>query len=145
MPEDKPAAVDRIKVAAHSQAEKTLLHKMLTVQRYEKFEFVVPPHTVTPRMQGTFQSFVKNETGGLVSNDSANVDILLLNEQEFDDFSHGREGTATYSVDPSHSQSIDCAIAGTLENPATYYLIIRNPPGGAPVKYVQGDFTVSFE
>jgi len=42
-------------------------------------------------LHGSFVSFAKNRNGDLLCNQSADVDLLLLNDEEFDDFEHSRQ------------------------------------------------------
>jgi hypothetical protein len=142
--QDRPATVDHI-VASKPQPPNNFLHKTFTVRTDAEFAFTVPAHIVKPVLQGSFVSFAKNKSGDLLSNRSADVDVLLLNDQEFNDFSQSKQGTATYTLEPSYGQSVAYRILGTIGDPQTYHLIFRNSPGGAPSKLVKADFTVSFE
>jgi hypothetical protein len=121
------------------------LHKTFTVKTHEAFEFNVPAHIIRPALRGTFESFAKNAAGDLLSNQNADVDLLILNDQEFDDFLHNRQGHATYTVDPSHSQTVTYAVHSTVVDAQKYHLVFSNSPGGARIKLVKADFTVSFE
>lgn len=143
-PKETPTQGDRL-VHLAANLPKNFVHQTFQLQGYKAFEVVVPAHAARPRVHGTFQSFVKNDSGSLVSNESANLDLVLLNEQEFGEFRNGRQGTATYTLDPAYDQMVDFAIASTLEEQRTYYLVFRNPPGGPKVKFVKADFTASFD
>jgi len=143
-PQDTATAVDRI-VREPAKEPVNFLHKTFPVQKYEKFEFVVPPHSTRPRLQGSFKSFIIGGNGASISDDRANVDLLLLNEEEFNAFAHDTRGTATYSVDSSYTQTVDFALTATLDQPQKFYLIFRNSPGGSRAKFVDADFTLSFE
>jgi hypothetical protein len=143
-PREAPVEGDRL-VHLSNNPPKNFLHQTFQVQRYKAFEIVVPAHAARPRVHGTFQAFVENDTGSMVSNESANLDVMLLSEEEFAEFHKGRQGTATYTLDPSYDQMLDCALASTLEQPRTYYLVFRNPPGGPKAKFVKADFTASFD
>jgi hypothetical protein len=138
------ASVDHI-VVSKPQASNNLLHKTFAVKTYEAFGFTVPAHMVKPVLHGSFESFAKNKTGDLLSSASADVDLLILNDQEFDDFSRGKQGSATYAVDPSHSQTVTYAVPATVGEAQNYHLVFRNSPGGARSKLVKADFTVRFE
>jgi hypothetical protein len=142
--QDASPGIDHI-VITPPKPPKSVVNKTFPVKTYEAFEFVVPAHTVTPKLEGSFQSFVKGNSENIVSNDTADVDVLLMNEQEFDVFKHGKQGTATYTADPSHSQTVEVALASTVDDHQTYYLVFRNPPGGPRTKFVKADFTASFE
>ncbi len=120
------------------------LHKTFKLDRVAKFEFEVPAHTVTPKLQGSFQSFVVNEDQGMTSNDGANVDVFLLSEDELDDYLHDRPGTPKYQVSSSHSQTMDYALPSTFEQSQKYYLLFRNPTPKGFAKWVKADFTASF-
>jgi hypothetical protein len=124
---------------------KNFVHQTFQVQSYKSFEIVVPPHAARPRVHGTFQSFVTNDSGSMVSNESANVDLVLLNEDEYAEFHNGKQGTAAYTLDPAYDQIVDCALASTLDQSRKYYLVFRNSPGGPKTKVVKADFTASFD
>src|SRR5438105_2374113 len=85
------------------------LHKTFKVAGYTKFEFDVPPHSVNPKLQGTFKVFA---TGN--PEEPANIDLLLLTPEQFADFAH-EQGEATYAVTGSSSQTIDYALPPTIE------------------------------
>ena len=143
-PKEGSVEVDRL-VHLTANPPKNFLHQTFEVQGYKAFEIEVPSHAARPRVHGTFQSFVKNDTGSMVSNESANLDLVLLNEEEFAEFRKGRQGTATYTLDPAYDQMVDCALASTMDQPRTYYLVFRNSPGGPKSKFVKADFTASFD
>ncbi len=142
--QDQGASVDHI-VVSKTQPANNFLNKTFPVKTYEEFSFPVPAHMVKPVLHGSFVSFAKNKNGDLLSNQSADVDLLLLTDEEFDDFAHSRQGTATYTVDPSHSQRVTFAVPATVDRPQTYHLVFRNSPGGAHSKVVKADFTLSLE
>jgi hypothetical protein len=142
--QDPGPSVDHI-VVSKTQPSNNFLHKTFTVKIYEEFSFPVPAHIVKPLLHGSFESFAKNANGDLISNQSADVDLLVLNDEEFDDFTHSRQGTATYTVDPSHSQIVTYAVPATVDQPQNYHLVFRNSPGGSHTKLVKADFTISLE
>lgn len=142
--QEQPASVDRIAVAKPLPPN-NFLHKTFAVETYQEFIFSVPAHVIKPVLQGSFVSFARNKSGALLSNGSADVDLLLLNDVEFEDFSNSKQGTATYTLDPSHSQTVAYRVLGTVDQQQTYHLVFRNSPGGARSKLVKADFTVSFD
>jgi hypothetical protein len=141
---EQPASVDHI-VVSKSQPPNNFLHKTFALNTSEDFPFRVPSHSVKPALHGSFVSFAKNKSGDLLSNETANVDLLILNEQEFDDFSHSKQGIATYTVDPAHRQTVTYTLHPAVNDPENYHLVFRNSPGGARSKLVKADFTISFE
>ena len=106
--------------------------------------FIVPPRTIHPELQGSFQSIVAGN-GAVPTSHRANIQIRLLNQQEFDHFAHGREETATFTNDPSDGGRVDRALVSSLFEAQKYYLIFRNSPQASSTKIVDADFTLCFE
>jgi hypothetical protein len=121
------------------------LHKTFTVKKYAQFPVEVPPHTVIPRIHGTFQSFVPRPGDDDLSDDSTDVSFLLMNAGQFADYSRGHGGgTALYTVEATHSHEVEFVLAPTTDASEKYYVVFVNAPGGAPVKSVTADFSLSF-
>jgi hypothetical protein len=121
------------------------LHKTFPVKKTVHFEFQVPAHTSLPRLHGTFRSFVPRPGDDDLSDDSTDVDLVLLNADQYADFSQGHgTGTALYTVDPTHDHEVDFLLTPTQDDSATYYIVFRNSPGGAPTKQIQADFSLNF-
>ncbi|MFZ0760926.1 MAG: hypothetical protein WAM69_13345 [Candidatus Sulfotelmatobacter sp.] len=122
---------------------RTILHKAFTVSTSVNFPFEIPAHAAMPRLHGNYKSFV-GQLSVQSSDDSANVDFLLLNDDQYADFVHGRAGEVLFSANASHDQDVDVSLPATDELPQKYHLIFRSTPGGAAKKVVQADFTVDF-
>lgn len=121
------------------------LHKTFTVKKYTQFLVEVPPHAVIPRIHGTFQSFVPRPGDDNLSDDSTDVGFLLMNPAQFADYAHGHGGgTALYTVESTHSHEVEFVLSPTKNNSEKYYVVFVNTPGGAPIKSVTADFTLSF-
>lgn len=121
------------------------LHKTFPVKKYASFPVEVPPHTVIPRIHGTFQSFVPRPGDDGLSDDSTDVSFLLMNTAQFAAYSHGQGGgTALYTVESTHSHEVEFVLSPTKDNAEKYYVVFVNLPGGPPVKSVTADFTLSF-
>jgi hypothetical protein len=121
------------------------LRKTFSLKNSATFEFQVPAHTALPRLHGMFQSFVPQAGGESLSDDAANVDLVLLTADQHADFSHGGgDGMALYTVDPTHDHEVDYLLSPTQQDSATYYVVFRNSPGGAPTKQVKADFSLTF-
>jgi hypothetical protein len=118
------------------------VHQRFAVQTFRGFLFIVPPRTIHPELHGRFRSMV---AGTLPTGHRANIQLLLLNQQEFDNFSHGREETATFTNDPSDGGRVDWSLASPMFEAQKYYLIFRNSPEASSPKIVDADFTLSFE
>lgn len=121
------------------------LHRTFTVKKYAQFTVEVPPHTVIPRIHGTFQSFVPRTGDDNLSDDSTNVSFLLMNADQFADFSQGHGGgTALYTVEATHDHEVEFVLPPTKDASEKYHVVFVNAPGGAPVKSVSADFSLSF-
>jgi hypothetical protein len=121
----------------------TILHKTFPVTTSVKFSFDVPARAAMPHLHGTYKSFVAQLT--VQSSDAAaNIDFLILNEDQYADFTQGHSGEALFSADASHDQDVTLSLPASQDQPKKYYLVFRNTPAGAPKKLVQADFTVDF-
>jgi hypothetical protein len=143
-PKDESNSIDPLNrvESAPKTASLSLVHGTLKVGRYAKFEFEVPPHSVTPRLQGSFE--VPPPANAVKESDQDKIDFLVMTQDEFEDFARGRSGTASYSVTGVHAQTIDYALASTLDSSQKYYAVFRNPAGKAHTVSVTADLTVSF-
>ena len=124
---------------------KSVLHKVFSVNKYSQFAFVVPPHEGNAKLRGTLRSFTKRSDPDSTSGSIADVDLMLLNDQEFQDFLHGQPQTATYELDSVHNQIVDWRVPTTYADPQTYHLVFSNSGSGPKTKFVEAEFTVSFE
>jgi hypothetical protein len=119
------------------------LHKQFTVTNYSEFAFTVPPHSGNPTLCGNFRAVAK-ENSRSTSAKPADIDLMVMNEEEFEDFVRGRSSAATYEADPSSNQTIKYAIPRTLNRAQCYHLVFRNS-SQSRVSLVEADFTVSFQ
>lgn len=140
----KPHPLDHV-VPSPDEGPKNFLHTVFPVSNYTQVAFVVPAHQASPRLRGNFRSFRERSRPDSTSDKTADVEVMLLNEQEFDDLRRARPGTATYEVDASHHQMVDCSLPSTRDTPQQYHLVFHNSAGGPRVKFVDADFTVSFD
>jgi len=124
---------------------KNVLHQVFPVRDQTEFSFVIPPQQANTRLRGTFRSFTKRSDPDSTSDQTADVELMLLNEQEFNQFLHGRMQSATDELDPCHSQVVDWRVPTAFGEPQRYHVVFSNSPGGAKIKFVEADFTVSFE
>jgi hypothetical protein len=140
-PARKPHPSDRVAPSPVGTSS-AIVHKTFAVAATTKFSFEIPPHAASPHLHGTYRSFVQ---GGVQSSDEdANVDLLLMNNQQYADFLKGRPADTVFSVDSSHDQDVNCQLPATLDHPVQYYLVFRNSASNAEKKVVQADFRVDF-
>jgi hypothetical protein len=145
----KPNPKDRIAPSPVGTSA-AIVHKTFAVASAAKFAFEVPAHAAAPQMHGTFHSFAQaarvqsSAQSGGQTNDEGDVDLLLMNDQQYADFAGGRPSDVVYSIDASHDQDVSFGLPATLDRPAQYYLVFRNASSSAGKKVVQADFRVDF-
>ena len=138
----KPNPKDRIAPSPVGTST-AIVHKTFAVASAAKFAFEVPAHAAAPQMHGTFHSFA--QAAGVENNDEGgDVDLLLMNDQQYADFAGGRPSDVVYSIDASHDQDVSFGLPATLDRPVQYYLVFRNASSSAGKKVVQADFRVDF-
>ena len=121
----------------------TIVNKTFAVTSTAKFVFEVPPHAASPQLHGTYHSSAKN-SGAQPGDENGDVDLLLINEQQYADFLNGNPADVVYSVDSSHDQDVSLGLPATLNQPVRYYLVFRNSSSRAGKKVVQANFRVDF-
>ena len=120
-----------------------ILHQTFGVASIVSFPFEVPAHASTPQLRGTYRSFVKQ--GRTQSSDAAaDVEFLLLNEQQYGEFLSGRAGEAVFSAEDAHNQEVNTGLPPTFDQSAKYYLVFRNTSHDAGKKLVQAEFRIDF-
>ena len=146
----KPNPKDRIAPSPVGTST-AIVHKTFAVASAAKFAFEVPAHAAAPQMHGTFHSFAQAagvqsgvQTGVQSNDEGGDVDLLLMNDQQYADFAGGRPSDVVYAIDASHDQDVSFGLPATLDRPVQYYLVFRNASSGAGKKVVQADFRVDF-
>jgi len=123
-----------------------LLHRTFSVSRAVELPFSLPPHATGPQLRGTYQSFIphngRSEAGS--SDSAADVEFLLLNEEQFADFLNGRRGDAVFWASGARQQDIDFRMPPTFDQPVKYYLVFRNTAQDHGKRIVQADFHIDF-
>jgi hypothetical protein len=136
--------------AAHTQNDAQakpirFLHKTFTVKKSVPFTVEVPPHSVIPRIHGTFQSFLPRPGDDDLSDESTDVTFLLMNTEQYAESARNPAGgTALYSVEATHNHEVDFVLPPTNDSPVKYYVVFVSAPGGVPVKSVTADFGLYF-
>ncbi|MGA2697323.1 MAG: hypothetical protein ABSE92_14765 [Terriglobales bacterium] len=118
-----------------AQADVQVVHGLVKIADSQVFAIEVPPHAVHPHVHGEFHT---------VGSTAPAVDLLLMDQQQYDDFSHhspldwmqGQEGTKSADVDwPLHPT------AGEAQK---YYLVFATSQHGGSAT-VKADFVVGLE
>jgi len=120
-----------------------ILNRTFRVRSTVQLAFEVPPHAATPRLRGSYESSFK-QAGGQDSDTDAEIEFLVLNEQQFADFLKQRAGEATFSAADAHAQEVNTSLPPTVGQPEKYHLIFRNNSRGPERKFVQADFRMEF-
>jgi hypothetical protein len=140
-PPEEVLPMDR--VAAAANATRSVLRKSFFLSTSVNFPFEVPSHAAVPHLHGNYKSYVR-QLGVQPNDDTANVDFLILDEDQYADFAQGHAGEAFFSAAASHDQDVNVSLPPTQDQPRKYYLVFRNSPSGAVKKAVQADFTLDF-
>jgi hypothetical protein len=122
----------------------TVLEKTFALKDTATFPFEIPAHAAMPHLHGIFESFAGQAHGA--SDDTANIDFLIMNQSQQDDFANNRPSEALFTVEASHNQSVNFDLPASLDRPAKYYLVFRNTEGGkrSKVRVVEANFHVDF-
>jgi hypothetical protein len=120
-----------------------ILNRTFRVRSAVQVAFEVPAHAATPTLRGTYQSFFK-QAGRQDSDTDAEIELLVLDEQQFADFLKQRGGEETFSADDAHAQEVNTSLPPTLNQPEKYHLIFRNNSRGPERKFVQANFRMEF-
>lgn len=140
--EEPLPALDRATSTTPVGTSQTILQKTFALTTSKAFPFSIPSHAVSPHLHGIFESYVRGMRG--VSDDAANLDFLVLTEDQYDEFSRGHPSEALFSVDASHNQAVNFDLPASLEQPVKYYLVFRSSPGSDPKKVVEVNFRIDF-
>jgi hypothetical protein len=114
-----------------------LLHGKIAVRSYRDVPFIVPVQTSSPRLHGTFHAFLADHS------QDGNVDILVLNQQQFADFARRRVVDAVFTNGAATTGRIDVILNPTVLQPQKYYLVLSNPSN--QLQLVDADFALAFE
>jgi hypothetical protein len=121
--------------------DQNVLQKTFALKTSVVFPFEIPAHAVRPHLHGLYASFVGDVHGD--SSGAANLDFLVLNEDQYGDFQHNRPSEALFSVESSHNQAVNFDLPASMDQPVKYYLVFRSSSGEAK-KVVEANFKVDF-
>jgi hypothetical protein len=120
-------------------------HGTSKLDKYEKFSFQVPPHALTPRLRGDFASFMQGQGGARISDESADVELLVMTEEQYDAFSHRRSAESFYAIEPSHDHGVSISLPTTQSDGVHYYVVFRRTTDGKNPVWVTADLSVEFD
>jgi hypothetical protein len=140
--EYRPVASDHVGGSVVGTSN-TILQKTFAVAGAMQLPFQVPAHAYNPQLHGTFRSFLQGGKPEMDA-DKANVEFLLLNDQEYNDLVSGHPSDAVFSAEDAHDQEVNANLPPTLDKPMTYHLVFRNSAHIGPKKLVQADFRMDY-
>jgi hypothetical protein len=143
----QPAPVSTIVPSDHVApspvgTSQTVLQKTFTLKASSIYPFEIPAHAVQPHLHGIFASFAREVHGA--SDDSANIDFLILNAEQHADLASDHPSEALLSVEGSHNQAVNFDLPASGNQPVKYYLVFRNADGGKSSKVVEANFRIDF-
>jgi len=143
LPSEESPGVDRISKTPPA-APKSLIHGTFALKKYEKFPFEVPSHVINPRVMGVFSSYVQGPGGMKVSDESADVELMVMTEAQCDDFIHGRSAESVDAIEPSHNHGVRITLPNSHDEPVRYFVVFRRSAEGKTPISVYGDLTAEF-
>jgi hypothetical protein len=119
----------------------TVLQKTFNLKGNATFPFEIPAHAAQPHLHGIFESTAGPGRG---QSDEANIDFLIMNEQQEADFADNRESETLFAVEATHNQAVNFDLPPSMNQSVKYYLVFRNSAGNKDTKVVQANFRVDF-
>ncbi len=123
---------------------KRVAHGISKLDKFQKFAFEVPPHVITPRLQGEFSSFIQGAGGARISDESADVELMVMTGEQYDAFTHRRSAESIYAIEPSHDHGVSITLPTTQDTAAHYYAVFRRTTDGKSAIWVNADLSVDF-
>lgn len=120
----------------------SILDKTFDLKTSAAFPFEIPARSTQPHLHGIFESHLGNARGA--SNDAANIGLVVMNEQQQEDFANNRATETLFSIEDSHSQSVNFDLPPSFGQPVKYYLIFQNSRDGKTGKVIKANFRVDF-
>jgi hypothetical protein len=120
-------------------------HGLTKLDKNQKLAFEVPPHQLTPKLTGSFSSFVQGAGGARISDDSANVELMVMTEDQYEAYTQHRSAESLYAIDPSHDHGVSISLPATQETGAHYFAVFRRDAEGKAPIWVNADLSVVFE
>ena len=120
----------------------TILEKTFNLKGSATFPFEIPAHASQPHLHGIFESFAGQARGP--SDETADIDFLILSEEQQANLAANRPSEALFSVESSHNQSVNFDLPASMAQPVKYYLIFRSAQDNKSIKVVRAQFRIDF-
>jgi hypothetical protein len=119
-----------------------ILDKTFELRTSAAFPFEIPAHSARPHLHGVFESHLGSTRG--VSDDAANIDLVVMNEDQQSELANSRPSEALFSVEDSHSQSVNFDLPPSFGKAVKYYLVFENPRNSKAGKQIKANFRIDF-
>jgi len=143
-PTDNSPSVDHVSQTPHAAPQK-VAHGLIKVDKFQKFPFDVPPHVLAPRLRGEFSSFMQGEGGARISDESADVELMVMTEAQCDDFVHKRGAQSVDAIEPSHNHGVKITLPPSEGEPVHYYVVFRRTTEAKNPVWINADLTADFD
>jgi hypothetical protein len=141
-PEPAKPAVRTERIASLAGTSQTVLQKTFTLNSSTTFPFEIPAHATQPHLHGLFESYASKPHGP--SDNTANIEFMILNQEQQDAVEANRASDALFSADASHNQAVNLDLPPSMNQPVKYFLVFKNPDGVKTSKAVNANFRVDF-
>jgi hypothetical protein len=120
-----------------------VVRRTFTLKNIAKFSFEIPAHATNPRLSGSYQSSLQQK-GSASSTESADVEFLVMKEQQYAQLLRGRPADVLFLTQSSHNRQVQFDLPATLDQPARYCLVFRDRSSGSAEKTIHAEFRVDF-
>lgn len=142
--EDSSNSFDHVSRTVHLEPVQ-VTHGVAKMQTVLKFPFDVPAHVITPRLEGEFSSFMQGSGGERIADESADVELMVMTQEQYDAFEQKRSAESVYAIDPSHDHGVSISLPATQDTPVRYYAVFRRNNDGKKPIWVKADLKAEFE
>lgn len=131
-PQVPPSPFDLV---GHDDQAPRHFHASFRVSRYRYFRLVVPAHSTSPRLHGSF-------TSSAAGRRAEKADFLVFEADQFNNYVRLGDGAAVFS-DESSNGIIDVLLKPTIFDARQYFLVFSSPDNQN--RTVTADLTATFD
>jgi len=140
---DTPSALDHVRQSAHVSPQ-PVAQGLRQLQQYVKFPFDVPAHVISPSVTGEFTSFIRGPGGAHISDESADVELMIMTEEQFEAFEKKTSAESVYAIEPSHGNAVSITLPTTEDAPVHYYAVFRRAKDGKNTIWLSATLSAEF-
>ena len=121
---DETPKYDRVSQGPQAPPQ-SVVNGTFSLRKIQKFAFDVPPHVIAPKVRGEFSSFTSAADGSKVSDESSEVEMMVMTDAQFDDFTHKRSAQSVDAIEPTHNHGVSISLPGTQDEVAHYFVVFQ--------------------